>query len=145
MNRSLLIEKPFDALEEHLETVAGLSFSNVTDSCDDLLDDGIDDNDDWCFKALVGRHWTKRVGREPLPFKSRTTWLCGLPLLRDQIHLRWLNVQFIHVYVTGQKLNSGSNSQFPLPPYSPNSWIIILELGDKRNLTKFEPENNFDL
>lgn len=56
MNKSLLIEKFFDAIDEHLDTVAGLSFSNVTDSCDDLLDEGSDDSDDWCFNALVGRH-----------------------------------------------------------------------------------------
>ena len=46
MNKSLLIEKFFDAIDEHLDTVAGLSFSNVTDSCDDLLDEGSDDSDD---------------------------------------------------------------------------------------------------
>lgn len=55
MSRSLLKEKAFDAIDEHLDTVAGLSFSNVTECCDDLLDVGSDDND-WCFNALVGRH-----------------------------------------------------------------------------------------
>lgn len=49
------MENAFDAIEEQRDTVAGLSFSNVTDSWEALLD-GIDDNDDWCFKALIGRH-----------------------------------------------------------------------------------------
>lgn len=46
MKRSPLREKALDALEEHLDTVAGLSFSKVTESCEDLLDDGRDERDD---------------------------------------------------------------------------------------------------
>lgn len=46
MKRPSLRKKALDALEEHLDTVAGLSFSNVTESCEDLLDDGRDERDD---------------------------------------------------------------------------------------------------
>lgn len=39
-------ENALDDTEEHLEIVAGLSFSNVTECCDDLLDAAIDDIED---------------------------------------------------------------------------------------------------
>lgn len=80
MKRSPLRDKALDTLEEHLDTVAGLSFSKVTESCEDLLDDGRDERDDWCFNALMGRHWINKLGFEPLPFNSCTTCWCDFPL-----------------------------------------------------------------
>lgn len=73
-------ENALDDTEEHLEIVAGLSFSNVTECWDDLLDPAIDGTEAWCFKALVGRHWTSKLGWEPLPLKSCTTCWCDFPL-----------------------------------------------------------------